>query len=385
MSEYAHCLNYKIAFKHEDFSQVKLFEEVGGKFEKCVVFTDTFGFEGLLYVEERFREVAKQLEYDGEQCFINFPKVLQGTALSNWKILVRGIHPDFQTLNDFNTQIKTFYRDYCDDNARDSMYEYLKKCKKPIDEEPRVHVRRLTLLYYYSSKLPGFESVLNAEQMKRAIFHTFPDAWQKQYLVSNCKIQDQSLMDVVAYMQTIKAYADQERNKKRGAEEGQGEGRKKKPRWDPNRGRNQSGKVQPNDPCPFHNGHKWIDCFDNQRGHNFRPRSYRPVGNNIRAVGGAGRNQHNQVNTPFHANARRGGNGGRPVAYQGRGGRESNGQDHYVPQQQNAYHFERKRDQSRRQTEARGVAASNRNNQRDDVVEEQHYFDRIGENMFDQE
>ena len=107
MSEYAHCLNYKIAFKHEDFSQVKLFEEVGGKFEKCVVFTDTFGFEGLLYVEERFREVAKQLEYDGEQCFINFPKVLQGTALSNWKILVRGIHPDFQTLNDFNTQIKT--------------------------------------------------------------------------------------------------------------------------------------------------------------------------------------------------------------------------------------------------------------------------------------
>jgi hypothetical protein len=381
MDGQAHCLDYKNSLKHEDFETVKLYDEENARSKKCLVFSDEHGLEGLLFVEARFRKVAEQFGFDGPQLFTAFEEVLQGTALSNWEQLANDVDEEDRTEEVFNERMVQYYMDYCDKNARDTMYDYLKKCRKPVGEEPRVHVRRLELLYSYSAKLPGIEELLTPDQIKRAIFRTFPESWQKQYVLAGKDLQVDSMQDVVTFMQNIKAYADDDKGKKRTPEEHARFGNKnKKAHVEHQKGNvrnNNQGKVQPHDQCPFHFGHKWIDCFENSRGPNFRPRN-QPSGSN--------RGGRNQNNGPFRPNPGRGLNGGRGMAYNGRGGRGNNGQDRYTQNGNghntpNNYHFENGRDQDRDRGR-RVDALPQRGNPRErNHANEQHYFDQIGEQM----
>eukprot|EP00957_Ditylum_brightwellii_P024535 1852232-Ditylum_brightwellii.AAC.1 len=67
---------YKATFKHSDMEKVKLIQSYDDgitRTKKCPVFSGTEEIERLLYVEERFRSIAKQLTYDdGPSLFNNF-------------------------------------------------------------------------------------------------------------------------------------------------------------------------------------------------------------------------------------------------------------------------------------------------------------------------
>eukprot|EP00957_Ditylum_brightwellii_P022691 1711237-Ditylum_brightwellii.AAC.1 len=58
----------------------------------CAFFTGEEGIEGLLFVEERFRKIARQFNYtDGKEFFDNFETVLADNAEMKWDNLVGGI------------------------------------------------------------------------------------------------------------------------------------------------------------------------------------------------------------------------------------------------------------------------------------------------------
>ena len=77
------CIKYEPTFKHEDLEKVSLMQRYddGTKKKNCPTFTGEHGIESLLYVEDRYRGVCRQLEFtDGDEIFDNFEEVVLETA-----------------------------------------------------------------------------------------------------------------------------------------------------------------------------------------------------------------------------------------------------------------------------------------------------------------
>jgi hypothetical protein len=310
MNPETHPIDYKAKFEHSALEKAKLTQayDDGSKRQKyCPMFSGKHGLEELLFVEERFRKVANHMEWTGEELFEHFEEVLIDTAENQWEDIVGDIDDVDRDEEAFENAIKELYLKYCGGDARDVMFEYLKtQCRKPIGEEPRTHVARLTTLYRYSNKLPGIDPEKDTEHIKMPIFATFPESWRRDYARSGRKVANDSLQDIIDYMSMEKAFADQEgKDKKRKNEKedkNDKKGNKKK----------KVGMRNGDNSCrlPGHSGHDWKDCFENPRGRNFRPR------NNGGGRGGSGRG--NFQGRGFYG-GRNGGRGGQPQ--QGRGGR----------------------------------------------------------------
>eukprot|EP00957_Ditylum_brightwellii_P085015 6464032-Ditylum_brightwellii.AAC.1 len=61
------CMTYEATFKHSNLERIKLtqsYNDGSTRSKKCPIFTGAKGIEGLLYVEERFRGIAQQLNFD---------------------------------------------------------------------------------------------------------------------------------------------------------------------------------------------------------------------------------------------------------------------------------------------------------------------------------
>ena len=117
------CIEYKARFVASELEKVKLYQNYddGSKKEKkCPIFSGKEGIEGLLYVEERFRKVAKQLNYDeGEELYSGFEEVLTDSAEDHWENVVTNIPDNQKTVARLNISMQQFYLKYCDDEARD--------------------------------------------------------------------------------------------------------------------------------------------------------------------------------------------------------------------------------------------------------------------------
>jgi len=315
MNPEGHCISYKCPFVHTDFETVRLKNQIldanGDTYtascDTCV-FNGTFGIEGLLYVEERFRQAATdELVLEEVQYFEKFPRVLRDAALTNWTNLTVGLTAADKTLARFNTKIEEFYRCYCTEDARDVMFEYLRsQCRKPVNSDPQTHVNRMLTLFRYSNKLPGFDQVKDEPAQRKTIFFTFPGKWTRKYMESGKNIPGapnapaNEMQIITDYMNHQKAFDDAEERKKK--ESG---GKRSSDNNEGRRGGNKKNRsVRPDDPCPLHpaGNHKWIECFDNPRGPNF-------CGSTSGGSGGRG-----------FRNGGRGGFGGRGN-YRGGGGR----------------------------------------------------------------
>uniref|UniRef100_A0A6V2AN04 Uncharacterized protein n=1 Tax=Ditylum brightwellii TaxID=49249 RepID=A0A6V2AN04_9STRA len=104
------------------------------------MFSGKEGIEGLMYVEECFRSIAHQLDYTtGMELFNNFEEILTDTTEEKWENLMSGIVDADKTDMRFNTEIALFYQTYCDNEARDIMFDYLKTLKCPVKVTPCDH------------------------------------------------------------------------------------------------------------------------------------------------------------------------------------------------------------------------------------------------------
>eukprot|EP00957_Ditylum_brightwellii_P088089 6710460-Ditylum_brightwellii.AAC.1 len=64
------------------------------------------------------------------ELFNNFKEILIDTAEGKWENLMSGIADTDKTDMRFNMEIALFYHTYCDNEARDIMFDYLKTLKR---------------------------------------------------------------------------------------------------------------------------------------------------------------------------------------------------------------------------------------------------------------
>jgi hypothetical protein len=355
---HAAVLPYNSTFVSSELSTVSLrqdFADGSHAKKQCPVFNGEHGIEALFYVEERFRKLAERnflWAGDGADLFTNFEEVLVDTALTNWEDIIDPIDAADKSDVRFDAAIQEMYRKYVGAEARDTQLEYFKTLRKPMKSDPLTHSSRMLTLARYGNRLPGTEPPLTDLQVKKCIFHSFPQAWQQQFVRTGQHVATPQLSDIIEFMSNEKSFADakapsQDQKEKQVKGNG-GDHKKRKGRFaDRDKGKFKAKAFSPpaaDEICRIHGGHTWGKCFNNPRGTNAKGR------------GKGGRN---------------GGRGGRG-GYQGRGnGGRGNGNG----RGNGHYHF----DDTPEATAVQGqqeVQAAKKGSQGNPA--EQHHFDLVG-------
>ena len=184
--------------------------------KKCPVFAGDHDIAALFYVEDRFNSICRQLEIDdGEELFDNFAEVVTNQAENKWETLAGNLTDQQKTVARFEQSIKQFYLSYCDDDARDTMFAYLRKLQKPYSVAAGIHADRMEILIKYANRLPGMEPEMMDDQKKRVIFESFPSKWQHAYIQSGWRLQSESLVRIIQYMKYEKSFSDGVSNKRK--------------------------------------------------------------------------------------------------------------------------------------------------------------------------
>ena len=367
------CIEYDCKFERSKLERIKLrqdYDDDSHREKKALVFTNE-GIEGLFYVEDAFRKVARQLAFEDLQLFDQWEEVLQDNASEKWDTQTAAIPEANKTTARFNMEMSAFYLKYCGDDARDTEVEYLSNIKKQKKTDPHEFSDQMETLYRYANRLPGSATRVNADDTKKRIFKGFSASHQKHYLRSR-DINADTLQEMVQFMENEKSFADSDDRKRKSESDGGPVAKRIKGGGKDNKGR--KNKPKPHDPCPFHHGHKWLDCFDNPDGRNFKSR------NSYGGGCGGGR---------FNNYGGRGGRGG----FQGRGGR---GNDRYNNNRYQGGRFQNRNDyQGRGNGNNGGRGGQNGNSyygnlppypahgapqqpQGQPPVMEVHHFDQIG-------
>ena len=141
------CMVYEDKLNRKDIEEIKLYEVIDDvkKTKTVPMFDGTTDIEGLLYTEERFRKVARQLQFfTGAELYDNFEEVLRETAEEHWTQVVSTIAEGNRTPDTFDAHMRQYYLKYVDNDARDQMFEYIEMLKKPRSATPSDHVNRMT-------------------------------------------------------------------------------------------------------------------------------------------------------------------------------------------------------------------------------------------------
>ena len=123
------CILYDGPFKATDLERVKLTQNFQDETKKgdCPVFTGVHAIEALLHVEERFRKIARKMQWtSGDELFEKFSEVVADNAEISWDNIIDNIDP--ATINDtdaFDKALATFYLKYAAQDSRDTMKKYL--------------------------------------------------------------------------------------------------------------------------------------------------------------------------------------------------------------------------------------------------------------------
>eukprot|EP00957_Ditylum_brightwellii_P124835 9515658-Ditylum_brightwellii.AAC.1 len=183
--------------------KIKLFQNYDDgttRNKKCPIFTGTGGIKGLLYVKERFREIAWQLKFDtGPELFNNFEEAITNTADDKWDGIIGGILPENRDPTKFDESIEKFYLKYCDKQSRDIMLKYLRGLRQVTKMQSRDHSDRVELLVRYSNQLPGLNPAMTDEQIKKLIFDQHSEKWRIAYNCSGQAIETNTLADIVQF------------------------------------------------------------------------------------------------------------------------------------------------------------------------------------------
>lgn len=370
MNPETHAIDYKPKFEHSELETVKLSQQYddGSKKQKyCPVFAGKHGIEALLFVEERFRKVAAQLEWADSELFDNFEEILVDTAEDDWEDIVGGIPEADRDDTKFDECMEKFYLKYCSNGARETMFEYLStQCRKPVGEEPRTHVSRMKTLYRYSNKLPGTEPPKTEQQIKMPIFKTFPETWRQTFVRSGKDVTDPNvtLQTIIDFMTTEKAFADKssDGNKKR-KNDGDNKGNEKKKKKNEKQTNN-----GPESECRKHGNHKWKDCWDNPRGNNYRPNRGSGQGR------GGGRNSYNRYNDRGGRGGNRSNNNNNYQNHNNRNDNRNDGQGQRNNNDGQNYHYQ-DNDQGRRPPEREQNRNGEAQARQQDAASDHYYMD----------
>jgi hypothetical protein len=310
--------------------------------KKFPIFSAKMGIEGLIYVIDKFKKHSANLNFDAADKWNNFDEVLDTVAESKWETQVANIAPQARNNNRFNAELDVFIQSHTGStHPRDVLIKYIesKNCKKPVDVNPMDHKDRIEVLVNIANRLQGNVPQIDANNLKKLVFESFPTSWQENYLMSGRpEVENATMNEIIEYMNINKQKADKDidhrAKKKLKTERIRGGGS----------GKNEGGKSNDKKqgcPIPGHKYHSWEDCSLNPRSKNY-----------------------GQI---FSRGNNRGGRGsGRGGRFQGRGGRGDYGRG------RGGYHDNRNQNQNQNQNYYRN------NNNSGDQNRNQNYYNNAG-------
>ncbi|GAX12003.1 hypothetical protein FisN_8Lu111 [Fistulifera solaris] len=214
------CVKYECAFKSEEMEKEKLIQryETYDKKETVPKFSGREGAEGLVYVYKRFKNVAKELNFEsGPELFSEFSKCVTSTAEDSWRVLVELMTENVErTPALFEQTYQALLAKYCSPDTRDVLVDYLRSdsCKKPHNADVRVHSERIRTLCNLANNLPGTIPLLNEAMRKKILHDTFPEQWQLEFSKFRSYAQATE-EELVEYMCIEKTSADSRESRKR--------------------------------------------------------------------------------------------------------------------------------------------------------------------------
>jgi hypothetical protein len=140
--------------------------------------------------------------------FTNFEEVLVNLALTKWEGIIDPIADPDKTSVRFDAAMQEIYHKYVGAEARDTQLEYLKTLRKPMKSDPLTHSSRMLTLARYGNRLPGTDPQLTELQVKKCIFHSFPQSWQQQFVQMGQHVAMTQLSDILKFMSNEKSFAD---------------------------------------------------------------------------------------------------------------------------------------------------------------------------------
>lgn len=226
------------------------------------------GVEGLFYCKDKFDEKADDFQFDADDCFKYFPRILDQPSLRWWKARITRIPAN--AIRD-KAMFDTVFGDLVTAesntaNPRDALLKYLETddCKKPRKVETRAHANRIETLCLYANRLTGTKAELSEDAITQVIFNTFPNAWLNEFRLARGDPSQVTRESMLEFFVTKKAVQDaaEDQNKKRkkddkesGGGNGNGNGQKKK---------KNDGNM-----CRKHKTHLWADCSENPKSKNY--------------------------------------------------------------------------------------------------------------------
>jgi hypothetical protein len=227
------------------------------------------GVEGLFYCKDKFDELANDYQFDAQDYFRYFPRILDQTTLRWWtnRIARLDIPEQDRNMATFNVVFQDFLTSESGSlNPRDDLIAYLStdECKKPRKVDVRSHANRIETLCLYANRLEGVKAILTDDAITMIIFHSFPNAWLNEFRLARGNPVNSGRAAILEFFTTKKAVQDssEEQNKKRKKEDKDKEGN----------GKHKSGKKQrtgEGNMCRKHKTHPWSECSENPKSKNY--------------------------------------------------------------------------------------------------------------------
>jgi hypothetical protein len=218
--KYIPCIKYGYELKTNEMDSVKLEKMVQGTTRKRTVpvFAAKYGVAGLFHVIDKFNRAADKLGFTVAEKWSEFEEVLDDTAEQKWTNHINGIAANQRTQARFDQSLSEFVHSYSGSpEPRDVLKEYIRsdECRKPRNIDPDEHAARIETLCRFANRLSGDEPPYDEETTKKAVFTSFPEKWQREYLKSGKSYVDDGMEDIVGYMNLIKGMADEDDSKLR--------------------------------------------------------------------------------------------------------------------------------------------------------------------------
>lgn len=240
----------------------------------CVKFSGNYGVQELFYVEEAFYDVMSDLELPETEIDRKWQMVLDHGPRKKWNKLWEGDTPlktDRETLAEWCVALLAFRKKYApDQDARDNVIRYLQsdEVKKPPGISCQAQADRIIMCCERANILHGIRKELDDMEIKLIVFQSFPRQWRTGYKLSGRDLLEDTIEDVVKYMNDQKGVADEDGGRKRSTD-GNGSRKhdfKKRGKSFFEKREQQRKKSYDAAPCRRHNGaHTWGECPDNRR------------------------------------------------------------------------------------------------------------------------
>ena len=208
---------------------------------------------------------------NGANLYYTYTRCLKGQALIDWKTISSERLVNDRTPENFAEDIDTFIKS---NESRDDVellqaqLNYMNHLKKPRSTKPTDFKSQLIKLNNRIPCIPGAtpDNKLDDVRLKSIFMDAMPNNWKKDFKKYGRRTRDETLDDLA---QAFDLFFEEPHNNNNN--NGNNNAQKSNNNRNSNSNNNNSRpRINDNDTCPIHGGHKWKDCIFNKNGPNYR-------------------------------------------------------------------------------------------------------------------